>query len=177
MVGERGVPSVTVLPKRSPEPDCEAGIDALGWDEIGLIAEGLALGLMPIEQATDPIIAQYDLGPRGAMIMGLISSGKRFPTELSEALRTGRSLITSDLARLTEAGLITATRSRDDRRRTELGLTGKGKAAWQRARGEMERILRINLAHYSAREIRLFIRMLCDARRLVSAGPALPAAN
>ncbi len=142
-----------------------AGIESLGWDELGLVCEGLAFGQRPLRAATRGLTRQYDLGPRGAWILSLISGGKRYPLELSGALKSGRSLITAELARLTEAGLVTASQGRPDRRRSELALTPLGQKACQRVREEMARIVRRNLAQYSAEEVRLFSRMLRDVRQ------------
>lgn len=143
-----------------------AGVDALGWDELGLVCEGLAFAQRPLRTATRRVTRQYDLGPRGAWILSLISSGNVYPLGLSDTLKAGRSLITSELGRLTEAGLITASPGRHDRRRSELALTRLGQEACQQVRDEMARIVRRNLANYSAEEIRLFSRMLRDVRQL-----------
>lgn len=142
-------------------------VDAqLGWDELGLVAEGLALGMRPLRAAAREITQEYDLGPRGTWILSLVSSGVVYPLGLSEALKTGRSLVTAELARLVKAGLLTATADSKDRRRSQLALTAAGQAACQQVRSNMERILRRNLAGYSPREIRLMISMLRDVRRL-----------
>jgi DNA-binding MarR family transcriptional regulator len=143
-----------------------AGIDALGWDELGPLLEGLAFAQRPLRAATRRVTRQYDLGPRGAFILSLISGGKIYPLELSDMLKAGRSLITAELARLTEAGLVTASPGRHDRRRSELALTPLGQQACQRVRDEMARIVRRNLAGYSAEDVMLFARMLRDVRQL-----------
>lgn len=141
-------------------------IESLGWDELGLVAEGLAFAQRPLRAATREVTQQYDLGPRGAWILSLIAGGKRYPLELSEALKAGRSLITAELVRLAEAGLVTANRGATDRRRSELALTPLGQQACQRVRDEMARIVRRNLAGYSVAQVRLLIRMLRDVRTM-----------
>ena len=146
------------------------GIDALGWDELGAVMEGLAFGQRPLRAATRAVTRQYDLGPRGAWILSLISGGIRFPLELSETLKAARSLITSDLVRLTEARLVTASACSQDRRRSELALTALGEQACQSVRDEMARIVRRSLAHYSVEEVRLFSRMLRDVRQVPEDG-------
>ena len=143
-----------------------AGVDSLSWDELGPILEGLAFAQRPLRAATRRITRQYDLGPRGAFILSLISSGKIYPLDLSDMLKAGRSLITAELARLTEAGLVTASPGRHDRRRSELALTSLGQKACQHVRNEMARIVRRNLAAYSAEDLLLFSRMLRDVRQL-----------
>lgn len=152
--------------KVKPLPIQPNNIDALGWDELGPLLEGLAFTQRPLRAATRQVTRQYNLGPRGAFILSLISGGKIYPLELSDMLKAGRSLITAELARLTEAGLITASPGRHDRRRSELALTPLGQQACQRVRDEMARIVRRNLAGYSAEEVMLFARMLRDVRQL-----------
>lgn len=142
------------------------GAERLGWNELGLVAEGLAYGQRPLRAATRKVTLQYDLGPRGAWILSLISGGRCYPLDLSTSLKAGRSLITAELVRLTRAGLVTAEADSADRRRSKLALTPLGQEACERVRAEMARIVRRNLSPYSSGEIRLLIRMLRDVRRL-----------
>jgi DNA-binding MarR family transcriptional regulator len=146
--------------------DSSKGVASLTWDELSPVLEGLAFTQRPLRAATRQVTRQYDLGPRGAWILSLISGGKIYPLELSDMLKAGRSLITAELARLTEAGLVTASPGRHDRRRSELALTPLGQQACQRVRDEMARIVRRNLAGYSTEEVMLFARMLRDVRQL-----------
>ena len=55
----------------------------LDWDELGLLAEGLAFASRPLKRATWDVTERYDLGPRGAWILNLISNGLVHPTDLS----------------------------------------------------------------------------------------------
>ena len=141
-------------------------IASLTWEELAPLLEGLAFAQRPLRAATRQVTRQYDLGPRGAFILSLISGGKIYPLDLSQMLKAGRSLITAELVRLTEAGLVTASPGRHDRRRSELALTRLGQEACQRVRDEMARLVRRNLAGYSAEEVLLFARMLRDVRQL-----------
>jgi len=150
--------------KPGPTPD---GI-ALGWDELGFICEGLSFGQRPIRAAARAVTQRYNLGPRGAFILSLISNGVAYPLELAAIFKVGRSLITAELTRLTDAGLIVATPGTDDRRRLRQTLTPQGEAACNEVRGAMARIVSRNLGGYSVDEIRLFARMLHDVRRLES---------
>ena len=140
--------------------------ESLGWNELGLVAEGLAYAQRPLRAATRQVTQHYDLGPRGAWILSLISGGRCYPLDLSKALKAGRSLITAELVRLTRAGLVTATADSEDRRRSQLALTPLGQQACERVRAEMARIVRRNLSAYSPDQVRLFISMLRDVRRL-----------
>ncbi len=144
----------------------KGSLDAMGWDELGLVCEGLAYGQRLLRAATRPVTRQYSLGPRGAFILNLVSLGARYPLDLANAMKCGRSLITAELTRLTDAGLIVAKPGEQDRRRSELALTAKGEDACRRVRSEMERLLRRTLAGYSADEVRLFSRMLRDVRQI-----------
>ena len=141
-------------------------IEMLDWDELSSISHGLHFAQRPLRAAAQDVMRQYSLGPRGAWILGLISKGMIYPLELSNMFKAGRSLITAELGRLTEAGLITASVGKHDRRRSELALTPLGVTVAQRVSDEIERIVRRNLAKYSAEEIRLFLRMLHDVRRV-----------
>ena len=143
-----------------------AGPAALGWNDLGLVLEGMALSMRPIRAATREVTQRHGLGPRGAFTLSLISGGVTYPLELALALKVGRSLVTAELDRLREAGLITSTPGTQDRRRSELALTEAGAAACEEVRAAMRRIITRNLEAYSAEEIRLFGRMLRDARRL-----------
>ncbi len=140
------------------------GAAQLSEEEIGFVIEGLAFSQRPIRAAGKLVTERYGLGPRGAFILALIAGGIVYPMDLAAVLRTGRSLITAELARLTDAKLIKATPDADDRRMLQLALTPLGLAAREQVREAMGRIVTENLAAYSADEIRLFARMLRDAR-------------
>ena len=142
----------------------EGSTTGLSQAELLQVSEGLAFAMRPLRAATGEVTGKYSLGPRGAWILSLISGGACFPLELSVALKAGRSLITAELARLTEAGLITARADDKDRRRSALALTPLGQAACQQVRDKMSRIIGDNLSGYSAEEIRLFSRMLRAVR-------------
>ncbi len=137
----------------------------LEWEDISALIEGLAFAARPVKNATRGVTAQYDLGPRGAFILQLISVGTCLPMDLAVVLKTSRPLIAVELKRLTEAGLVVSKASKTDGRRTELSLTRKGASACQHIRSEMTRILKRNLAGYSVDEFRLAARMLRDVRR------------
>ncbi len=144
----------------------------LTWDDLAGVIDGLAYAPRPIQASARELTERLGLGRRGAFILNLISHGVSFPAELARALGTRRSLITADLGRLKDAGLIAASSSDGDKRRSRLSLTAAGEAAVRSIRDAIAEILRRNLADYSLDEIQLFARMLRDARG--GAGEPLP---
>jgi DNA-binding MarR family transcriptional regulator len=139
---------------------------APGWDRIGALMEGLAYAQRPIHAAARAITKQLGLGPRGAFILNLLSQGCEYPHELASKLSTSRSLVTSDLNRLIDAGLVAAISSDSDKRMTRLHLTAAGAKICADIRGEMARIVQRNLARYSDAELSLFTDMLTAVRAL-----------
>ncbi|MCW1431717.1 MarR family transcriptional regulator [Novosphingobium sp. JCM 18896] len=140
--------------------------DRLSWDDLGLLVDGLAHGLLPLKTATQGVTARYDLGPRGAWILSLISGGVRTPKDLARALHTSRALVTIELNRVTKAGLVEGRPDVNDKRQLDLALTELGASACAHVRREMARIVTRNMAPYTADEIRLVARALRDVRRL-----------
>lgn len=136
----------------------------LAWEDIGALVQGLAFAERPLRRATAGVTERYSLGPRGAWTLNLISAGFVYPHELADIFEIGRSLVSAELTRLTDAGLITSKPGRD-RRRTELGLTDLGEAALAEVRGELDGIIRTALAGYTVDDVRLCARMLRDLRQ------------
>jgi DNA-binding MarR family transcriptional regulator len=135
----------------------------LSWEEIGYICEGLVVAPRPLKDATRGITAQYSLGPRGAWIVNLISIGEVvFPLDLTKVFQIGRSLITAELTRLSDAGLIAYRRSASDGRRIELTLTTLGHTVQRRVKAELVKLVTRRLAPYTHEQALLFGRMLHD---------------
>lgn len=137
----------------------------LTWDDIGFLAHGMSFASQPLHKATAGVTKRYDLGPRGAWILNLVEIGLVFPHELAEMLRIGRSLVSAELARLVEAGLLTSRQGTRDRRRSELALTEAGSAVRAEVQAELARLMTETLAHYTPEELRLCARMLSDMRQ------------
>lgn len=137
----------------------------LTWDDIGFLAHGMSFASQPLHKATDGVTKRYGLGPRGAWILNLVEIGLVFPHELAEMLRIGRSLVSAELARLTDAGLLTSRQGTKDRRRSELALTAAGQTAREEVQRELARLMTETLAHYTPEELRLCARILSDMRQ------------
>lgn len=148
-------------PKQA-EVDAWKDESALVWDDIGYLSHGLVFGARPLLQATRSVTERYSLGPRGGWMLNLIGGGLFHPHELSDVLRIGRSLVSAELARLTEAGLVTSTTGKADKRRSELKLTASGQAALDEIRSELFRSLTSALKDYSPSQVRMLAKMLHD---------------
>lgn len=143
----------------------------LTWDDIGFLVHGLVFASRPLHGAKAGVTKRYDLGPRGAWILNLVSIGLVYPHELAEMLKIGRSLVSAELARLSDAGLITGRQGERDRRRSELALTAEGQAAADQLRTAIAALVTESLAHYAPEEVRLCARMLADLRAAAISAP------
>jgi DNA-binding MarR family transcriptional regulator len=136
----------------------------LSWDEIGFLCEGMSLASRPMSLATESITEEYSLGPRGAWITVLITTGEVYPLDLTRVFRVGRSLITAELTRLAEARLITYEKNASDGRRVELKLTPLGDSVQRRVKEELSKLVLKRLSSYKRSDILLCARMLRDFR-------------
>ena len=135
----------------------------LSWEEIGFLCQGLSFGPRSMKAGIRSVTDEHSLGPRGAWILILISNGQVvFPLDLTNFFRVGRSLITAELTRLTEARLITYKKSGTDRRRVELAVTPLGEKACQRVRDELSRLVVQRLSSYTREDVLLCARILRD---------------
>jgi DNA-binding MarR family transcriptional regulator len=137
---------------------------SLTWEEIGLFCEGASLASRPMGLAVKDITDEYSLGPRGAWITVLISTGQIYPLDLAKMFRVGRSLITAELTRLADAGLIEYEQNAEDGRRTNLKLTSRGNAVQRRVKEELSRLVLRRLTTYTREQVLLCSRMLHDFR-------------
>jgi DNA-binding MarR family transcriptional regulator len=137
---------------------------SLTWEEIGFVCEGLSLATRPVELAVQDITSEYSLGPRGPWIAILIATGQIYPLDLAKLFRVGRSLITAELGRMAEAGLIQYEQNKEDGRRTNLKLTARGNTVQERVKKELSKLILQRLAAYSRKEVLLCAQMLRDFR-------------
>ena len=112
--------------------------------------------------ATKALCVEFSLGPRGPWIIGLIGRSPIAPHELATFYNVGRSLITAELNKLADAGLIEQTRDSADGRRVTLSLTAAGQQIYRRLGKDLDAFLSERLAGYSREEVLLCTRLLAD---------------
>ncbi len=148
------------LGRHTPWREARTDSSTIERAEISFLAEGLAYGPRALRAATRKVTERHDLGPRGAWMMTVIAHGVTYPLELAAIFGVGRSLVTAELARLSEAGLIATQPSSTDRRKTELTLTPLGREADREVREEFIAIVRTRLAGFDAAELRIASEVL-----------------
>lgn len=136
---------------------------ALSWEDMGYLGNAIAIASRQWRGAAKCVKEQYALGPHGPWILGLIASNQVFyPSDLTRVLRCGRSLISAELNKLSEAGLINCRKSDEDGRQIELTLTPLGVAANQQVVDSLTSTLEERLGHYSREDILYCARLLRD---------------
>lgn len=132
----------------------------LSDDEVAYFCSAIGIAPLVLKSAREAVTRQYDLGPRGPWILGLIKVGVNSPSRLSAGLMIGRSLLTSELNRLVKAGLVVSQKDDDDGRRLTLSLTPEGEVIIIQLRQDLTRFVNERLAHYDHAEIMLCARIL-----------------
>jgi DNA-binding MarR family transcriptional regulator len=122
------------------------------------------MGVAPrqLQEARKTVTDRYRLGPRGAWMLGMIKVGIDSPSALAERSRVGRSLVTTELNRLLDAGLITSRKESSDARRLKLSLTPEGEAASDQLAADMAVFASERLKAYTREEVLLCARILRD---------------
>ncbi|MBY0421727.1 MAG: MarR family transcriptional regulator [Parvularculaceae bacterium] len=133
---------------------------SLSWDEIGYFSNALASARRQFSVVTDKISEEFALGPRGPWIVARIGKGQSSPQELARLFEIRPSLMTSELSRLVEAGLIRQRKSAEDGRRVDLTLTARGERVRRRLGEEMEALVHGRLSGFSREEVLLCARLL-----------------
>lgn len=135
----------------------------LRWNDLGFFGQGITAAARQWRAAARKIGDEYSLGPRGPWILGLIASGRaQLPSDLSNFFKCSKGLITAELAKLTDAGLVIRQTSGEDGRRVELSLTPIGENAVYRLANLLIELMQDRMANYSREELLLCARMLCD---------------
>jgi DNA-binding MarR family transcriptional regulator len=140
----------------------ETNMGPLSDDEVAHLCSVMGVAPRQLAKAREAITEQFDLGPRGAWILGMIGVGVDSPSQLADALRIGRSLATTELNRLSDAGLIEAQRGQGDGRRSQLRLTASGREANEWLGRALTRFVNDRLAAYTREELLLCARILRD---------------
>lgn len=130
--------------------------------EIALFCNVLGVAPLQLAKAREAITARFDLGPRGAWIVGLLEVGVNSPSGLTEVLCIGRSLVTAEINRLLQAGLISGNQDASDGRRTVLALTDEGKQVSRELRQTVNDFVTSRLAGYSREQILAATTLLQD---------------
>lgn len=147
--------------------DADRGVDhdraappELTAQEIAVFCNLLGLAPRHLAKGIEAITSRYDLGPRGAWMIGLIEIGVSSPTALTDAFCIGRSLVTAEINRLLHAGLVTTSQSPEDGRRTILALTPQGRKVSARLRATVNAFVSQRLAGHSREEVLAAIALL-----------------
>ena len=135
----------------------------LSWDEVGFFLNSIAAASRQWRVATQRIRDEFSLKPRGPWILGLIYAGKVvFPADLANYFQCSPSLITAELDRVIDAGLVTARKHHADGRQLELSLTPLGMEVSQRISAAVLEMVQVPFSGYSKSEILLCARLLRD---------------
>jgi len=134
----------------------------LSADEISDFCHSLAAARDQFSHAAKAVTERFGLGPRGPWIIGIVGRMEVSPHQLADFFSVGRSLITAELNKLSDAGLILQIRDERDGRRSTITLTDLGKAAFLQLGQDLEVFLTERLRGYTPEEIRLCARLLAD---------------
>jgi DNA-binding MarR family transcriptional regulator len=105
---------------------------------------------------------EHGLGPRGIWMLSWISEGHGFPGYIAKAMKLPPSVVSGDLRRLVEAGLVVSERSGEDARRLRYTLTPPGAALLSQAHGLYVAALEGKIASYPAKDMRTMLRLLYE---------------
>ncbi|HEX7853542.1 MAG TPA: MarR family winged helix-turn-helix transcriptional regulator [Sphingobium sp.] len=131
-------------------------------DEAGFFFGSLAAARDRFGHVTRAIAREHALGPRGPWIVGLLGRRPISPNELALFFDIGRSLVTSELGQLQDAGLIHYEKSAQDGRRVELSLTPLGQQVRERLSRDLAALLEKRLGGYSKAEVMAAANILRD---------------
>jgi len=165
-MGGAGAPSTRHKPGRPVRGRADPGARTrlnLDWNDMGYFGTAIAIASRQWRSAGKALREEYALGPHGPWIIGLIASSQiLYPSDLTHVLRCGRSLISAELNKLSEAGLINCRKSEGDGRQIELTLTPLGMAANARLAESLSDMLDEHLAGYSRADILYCAKLLRD---------------
>jgi DNA-binding MarR family transcriptional regulator len=144
---------------RSEGPD-------LSEQEIGFLAEAVAVAGRELLSVAQGIREEYSLGRRGPWILGLIATGRLVTqSDVTKRYKCGRSTMFEEVNALVDAGLIMTRKSDEDARQMILSLTPLGKSTNRRLGREFARLLKARLVGYSNEDVQSCARLLMDIGR------------
>jgi DNA-binding MarR family transcriptional regulator len=109
---------------------------------------------------------EFDLGPRGTWILGLIATGRiKTQADVVKRYKLGRSIIAEEMALLTKAGLVACTPHESDRRQITVSLTESGVRANTRMGEAMAARLADRLGKYTLGDLLFCTGLLEDLAR------------
>lgn len=132
----------------------------LDRDEISQFCNLVGMAPRVLAASRGAVTEKYDLGPRGAWILGLTQRGINSPSKLTEVLCIQRSLVTLELSRLSDAGLVTTSRNPEDGRRLVVKLTAKGRRVCQELEDAVEEFVLGRFAGLEREELLALLRAL-----------------
>jgi DNA-binding MarR family transcriptional regulator len=139
----------------------EPGASPLSWDEVGFLLQSIMAATRQWRNATQRIRDEFSLKPRGPWILGLIYSGNVvFPADLAKFFQCSPSLITGELDRVIDAGLVTTRKHEADGRQIELLLTPLGQEVSQSISATVLEMVQKPLSKYTREEVLLCARLL-----------------
>lgn len=139
-----------------------SALSQLSREELGAFCQAIYAAQREIRNVTRRLAEEYGIGQRGPWIIGLIQRGTVHPSDVTDVLRIGRSLMTIELERLMQAGLIERRKSAEDGRKQELTLSPLGLGAYQRFIERLRDVVVERLAHYDSGDLAFCTRMLSD---------------
>jgi DNA-binding MarR family transcriptional regulator len=141
---------------------------ALSHEDMRAFTHALTSARGQFTYATKALCVEFSLGPRGPWIIGLVGKNRIAPHELAAFYNVGRSLITAELNKLADAGLILQTRDEADGRRINLSLTPAGRKIYNRLGDDLDAFLSERLSGYSRDDILLCTQILNDFAKVGS---------
>jgi DNA-binding MarR family transcriptional regulator len=153
--------------KRYPLPRRDSSTDRqppeLTWEQVGRFAEAVTFAQRELLSPAKDITEKFALGPRGIWLIALVASGRvKTPGEFARMHRIGKSLVSDQIALLTENGILAVEQSEADLRQKHLSLTEYGYEINRQLGDAFTAKLRDRLKHYTEAEIEFATRMLYD---------------
>jgi DNA-binding MarR family transcriptional regulator len=145
------------------EDDGQAEGPTLTWDEVGFFLNAVTAAPRQWRAATMAIRDEFALKPRGPWILGLIHAGRVvFPSDLAKIFACSPGLITGELNRLIDAGLVATRKHEPDGRQLELTVTPLGETVSKRIGKALVAMVQDRLVGYTKDEVMFAARLLRD---------------